>query len=830
MSLLANINQPNTADYYFALTNASQIQASNWSLYPAKQNVNVSGYAISLDNQLLTADASNLYLNGSALATITTSAGNLSLWATFPASQNVNMSNFSISNVSGIRVSNGITFPNGGGAVMSASGNACIVNGSDIVSRWASYGASQLVDISGQNVSNVNNITFNLAVPLPIIGNATINNLNSLNFSYTTAGIPAPVGGQAEINNVNNIAFWNPNFPGIPGLYVNLHSRTAGQLTSDTRFSCPQVLLNGGSVVTTNAGGVNGRYMLVNTSPCPAAWSQFPATQDLNMNQNQILSCRQIDLAYTNAGPFNLLSIDNAGNFTIGGPNDGIVYGGNRGDAQQWSAYNALNTVNMNAHALSNLTQITFANPANVLTTNVGNQLTYNGAVVQTGAGSTSNWAQYPANHDVSIPYPNAFSVNGANSSTFKPNVTMNANIYHGVATFESSVQPDFVSYPNVFSVGSAVPGYAALNVDLNGGDEGVTIYSVTGIGILGDVDVDITAGGLLTLEATGDINLTSAAITVETGDINVAAGAVNVECAEMAVVSTGIYDVTSASILVETGAMGITAGAIAIGCASIGIVSGAGVVITGGTTTIAVGATTIATGNMNITSAATQLTTTSGLTIATGASNTTFNGNQVIVNTDAMQVNCPLTLTEGVTISGLTTISGGPLAVNTIQPATGTTLTLSGSTTITGPTTITGSTTISGDSLTVGTIQAPSLTGLITLSGTTRNQQSYPLLTPIPYRVFVPVSYALSPFDYGRTLLLGAITSGQTFDIVNLGLTSSNTGFFIYLRNINLFDVAVTVGGVAIQGNTSTLYAASTTSNTGQSMIYWDGLTLTMY
>ena len=68
MSLLANINQPNTADYYFALTNASQIQASNWSLYPAKQNVNVSGYAISLDNQLLTADASNIYLNGSALA------------------------------------------------------------------------------------------------------------------------------------------------------------------------------------------------------------------------------------------------------------------------------------------------------------------------------------------------------------------------------------------------------------------------------------------------------------------------------------------------------------------------------------------------------------------------------------------------------------------------------------------------------------------------------------------------------------------------------------------------------------------------------------------
>jgi hypothetical protein len=399
----------------------------------------------------------------------------------------------------------------------------------------------------------------------------------------------------------------------------------------------------------------------------------------------------------------------------------------------------------------------------------------------------------------------------------------MNANIYHGVATFESFVQPDFVSYPNVFSVGSAVPGYAALNVDLNGGTEGVTIYSVTGVGILGDVDVDITAGGLLTLEAIGDINMTSAAITVETGGINVIAGAVNVECAEMAVVSAGIYDVTSASVLVETGAMGVTAGAIAIGCASIGIASAAGVVITGGTTNIAVGATTIATGNMNITSAATQFTATQGMSINTGASNTTFNGNQVIVNTDAMQVNCPLTLTEGVTISGLTTISGGPLAVNTIQPATGTTLTLS------GRTTITGSTTISGGSLTVNTIQCVP-NGIITLSGGIQTEKYYPIPTPIPYRTFVPVSYALSPFDYGRTLLLGAITSGQTFNIVNTGLTSSNTGFFIYLRNINLFDVAVTVAGAPIQGNTSTLYAASTTSNTGQSMIYWDGLTLTMY
>ena len=806
MSLLANITQPNTADYYFALTNASEIQASNWSLYPAQQNVNVSGYAISLDNQLITADALNLYLNGSALATITTSAGNLSLWATFPASQDVNMSNFSISNVSGIRISNGLTFPNGGGAVMSASGNACIVNGSDIVSRWASYGASQPVNIAGQNVSNVNNITFNLAVPLPIIGNASINNLNSLNFSLVTAGIPAPAGGQAEINNVNNIAFWNPNFPGVPFFYVNLHSRTAGQLTSDTRFACPQVLLNGGSICTTDSGGANGRYMLVNGNACPAPWAEFPATQALNMNHNQILSCRQIDLAYTNAGPFNLLDIDNTGNFTIGGPNQGIVYGGNRGDAQQWSAYNALNTVNMNNQQISNLTQIRFTNPANVLTTNAGNQLTYNGAVVQTGNGNTSNWAQFPANASVSIPYPHAFSVNGANSSTFKPNVTMNANIYHGVATFESFVQPDFVSYPNVFSVGSAVPGYSALNVDLNGGTEGVTIYSTTGIGMLGDVDVDITAGGLMTFEAVGDINLTSAAITVETGAINVAAGAVGVECATMAVVSAGFYNVTSSTMLVETGAMGVTAGAIGIGCASIGIASAAGVVITGGTTSIAVGATTIATGNMNITSAATQFNATAGMSINTGASNTTFNGNSVIVDTNSLQVNCPLTATEGITISGTTSFNAGAVIIDTSGMQVNCPLTISGS------------------PLAVDTI-IPVSGADITVSGGLLTPQLYSFLTPTPIEIFVPVTYAVAPQDYGRSLLLGAVTGGQTFDINNT-LIAANAGWFCYLRNISLFDIAITVSGTPI----GTLYAALTTAQTPAAMLYWDGVNLVIY
>ena len=780
MSLLANVNQPNTIDYYFALVNSSAVQASNWSTFPAKQTVNVSGNAISgasvlgLDGQLLTADVNNLYLNGSAIATINASGGNVSLWATFPASQDVNMSNRNISSVRDITLSGGVLrFPSGA-TTMSASGNACIVNGNDIVSRWASYKASQLVDLSGQNMSNVNNITFNLAVPLPVVGNATINNLNSLNFSLLTAGV-----GQAGLNNVNNIAFWNPNAPGVPGFYADMFSsnltyRGLGDvyIATDTKFSVPALFT---SSVPGQAGGKieclgdAATYLLANGSPCPAVWSEFEATQSVELNGNQILGCRQIDLAFQpGAGPFNLLSIDNEGNFTIEGPNPGIVYGGQRGDAAQWSAYTALNTVDMNNHDLSNVTQISFTLPDNILTTDIDNNLTYNGQIVQTGAGEVANWAQYPANHDVDIPSPHAFNVNAANDTFVKPDATINANIYHGVATFDSLVQPDFVSYPNVFSVGSAVPGYQALNVDLNGGTEGVTIYSVTGIGILGDVDVNITAGGLLTLEAAGDINMTSTALTVETGATNVVAGAVNVECAEMAVVSAGLYNVTSSTVTVETGAMTVTAGATNIGCAELGIASAGGVIITGGTTSIAVGATTMVTGNFNLTAAAGQIAATDGLDIATGSNDTTVRGNALVVSTDEMQVNCPI-------------------AVDTIQPATGTTLTLAAT--------------------------------------TIQNSLGYSAITPAPL-ILTGGTLALSPSNYGGTIIY---TSPGRVNFTTAGLAPSNAGWFMNVRNASVSNKPIEANGSPIAGLTDTLYGY-TSNNSFSVVIQWNGSNLTMY
>ena len=120
-------------------------------------------------------------------------------------------------------------------------------------SQWAKYPAIQNVDFSGKEITNINKITFNTAVPL--LGGASINALNDINYSYATA-----LAGGAGMTNVNNIAFWNPNSPGVPGFYVNLYSKnlTYGAqpssifLATDTKLAVPALYTSG---VAGTAGG-----------------------------------------------------------------------------------------------------------------------------------------------------------------------------------------------------------------------------------------------------------------------------------------------------------------------------------------------------------------------------------------------------------------------------------------------------------------------------------------------------------------------------------------------------------------------------------------------
>lgn len=511
-------------------------------------------------------------------------------------------------------------------------------------SFWSQYPATQNVAMAGRTLENINQVNFNTAVPGPVTTGATINSLNSLNFSYATALVK-----QAGINNVNTISFWNPNFPGVPGFYVNLTTNTAGELASDTLFSCPQFRLGGATLRTGPGAGAGSTYMLVNGSPCPGSWSSFPATQSLNMANNQILACSQIDFAGGVGGPFNLLSINGAGNLTTNG-NEILGTG-------QWSTTPAIQTLHMAANNIDQVGSIIFQQGGNVntLAVNVGGDLTYNGNVIQVGNDIVSQWANYQAVNNVMIPSAYALNINQENVLTTYKNSQLNTNIYHGVAG--NVVSPDFISYPTTFQVGNTTS--PARTINLTSGIGGTTIFSEQGVSIEGIVDVNINSE-IITLDApAGDVNITSLAWTVETGLTNFTVGEWNVfgaattfEVGDFSLTAglteftIGDWNTIAGGVQMEVGAFGMESAA-AIGMNSVGPMTLASETATsiGGLValnlgspliTLAGGQTTIASGNLTIGSTAVQIgagAVTLGTPVIPGGNLTTY-GSEISTNT----------------------------------------------------------------------------------------------------------------------------------------------------------------------------------------------------
>ena len=482
---------------------------------------------LQIDAQILTADPTDLLLNGIPIATIN-QLPKIEEWANYDAINNIVLNGEGISGqpfgVTGSKFygfSNNSTLTvSGAGATANLLFNGAAIGGTGTgPSQWAKYPAIQNVDFSGKEITNINKVTFNTAAPL--LGGASINALNDLNFSLLTAA-----AGQANINGPNNIAFWNPNAPGVPGFYVNLYSKNLTYnglgnvyLASDTRLAVPSIYLGG---IGGLAGGklevlgANAVVATINGQPCSASWSQYPCSEvSLNMNHNQIISCRQIDFAHTQNGPFNLLSIDADGDLTTRG--NKLVA------TNQWATFDAVQDIDAAQHNLVNVPTITFANPANSLSTNAQNQLTYNGQVVQSGNGNIANWAQYNANHDVVIPAAYALSINPENTLNVYRTSQLNTNIAHGTAGNNSS--PNFTSYPTDFTVNSA------RKISLN-----TTNLSplVSGIGLNSATTINIDCLEILTLTAGGDVNLFGAITSFEIGEFNIAAANWNVEAAAL--------------------------------------------------------------------------------------------------------------------------------------------------------------------------------------------------------------------------------------------------------------------------------------------------------
>jgi hypothetical protein len=101
--------------------------------------------SLQIDAQVLTANASELFLNGVPVATIG-NISNVSDWALYPALANINANNFAIQNLSGLQLD---------GEQISALGNTILVNGTNPVSNWSAYSALTNVNLGNNAISNV---------------------------------------------------------------------------------------------------------------------------------------------------------------------------------------------------------------------------------------------------------------------------------------------------------------------------------------------------------------------------------------------------------------------------------------------------------------------------------------------------------------------------------------------------------------------------------------------------------------------------------------------------------------------------------------------------
>lgn len=507
---------------------------------------------------------------------------------------------------------------------------------------WSQYPATQDVSIPALAIQNINQVNFNTAIPGPLTTGATINALNKLNFSNATSLV-----GFSQVNGVNNIAFWNSNFPGFA--FNNLYG-SGSTITSDTKMVLPSLTLDSAAIGVGPVSGGGAEYMKVNNQPCPSFWTNFAALGDVNMAGNQILSCRQIDFAVDPvAGPFNLLSINNLGQLTTAGLP--LLATG------QWATTPAIQTVHMDNFSVDQINQLIFQQGGNVnnLAVNVSNQLTYNGAVVNTGPGNVSTWAQFVANHDVTIPKQYVLSINGENALSTYLDSHLNTNIYHGVEGNFSS--PDFISFPTTFQVGNVL--FPARAIELFGGALGITVESNTGLSLTGITDVNINSGAIITLDTEGDVNIIAGAWTVEAGLTIFTLGAFNITSGVTTVEAID-FNLTSGLTTFELGEFNIASGITTIETAALEIISAAsttvnsvGPLIVAGESTVSIAGTVvnIATPLLTVTGAAVNIASAS-LSIA---SNVGIAGNIIIGTTLA-----PHTLT----VNGTTNMNGN-LSVN---------------------------------------------------------------------------------------------------------------------------------------------------------------------
>ena len=614
---------------------------------------------LELNDQILTAQPTALLLNGVPIATIS-DLPNIYLWANYPAISNILMEegngvlNSAFFQFDTSKQLTSVENPTPAGTTrLVYDGN--IICSTDFtgaykatgvstgVPQWATFLAIQDVNFNSKQITNINKIAFNTAIPG--LGNAAISAVNTIGFALT-----AGAATTAAIRDLNRLEFWNPLFPGIPGAQINLGTNAQGKLYTDVQFQCPNMLLDSATVDVGPGAGVAARYMIVNNNPCPSFWWQFPAAGPINIANNILNAVNTVQLAVGPGGPFCRLTTNALGELLV---NNQPVR-----PITTWSTVPAIQDVNFADFAIDNISEVNFG-ATNTLDV-IGTTLRWRGQPVATGDVTPAAWANYAAINNVEIPKEYTLNINPENELDDYLDSQLNTNIIHGV---EGNVffSPDFNSYPRYFAVGSFFT-FRAREISLNSGLEGtglnanteINIDAALGMFLNSTAIMEITAGGAVTftaglemaIESIGDMTITAPLITMNgIGGVEIGGSTVTITAAGLTTLLTTGLDITAGATTIETAEIGLGTGVCLWSSPAWNLASAA--------TTITGFQMTIASGNLNITSGTTTIA--SGTTAITSPIINIPVGKVFVNEIDAYTADS-LILTGVRTISGATT------------------------------------------------------------------------------------------------------------------------------------------------------------------------------
>jgi hypothetical protein len=277
------------------LAKASDIQdIADWALYPAIGNVNMDARSL--------VDLSSITWNGptGTVMTVGLDAGNPSIieptvvlnpgageygvlrdWAAYPATLAINGNGQSIYNLAADGLGNAVTLTSGviklaSTDLFDSTAGVATINTVPIASQWSAYKASQAVDLSGnnlievadisQNVGGIANLqTLNVAATSKFLGTVDLSGNNLIG----VLDISQNVGGVANLKTLN--------VAGASTFLGNL-DLSGSSITNATQIGIRSNGVNG--VLTTDTSGTvlrfNGATITTGTGGDVSQWSTFP--------------------------------------------------------------------------------------------------------------------------------------------------------------------------------------------------------------------------------------------------------------------------------------------------------------------------------------------------------------------------------------------------------------------------------------------------------------------------------------------------------------------------------------------------------------------------